>query len=331
MKLRNLSRAAFTLLELVVVLALLAVVTAVAVRSVDGLDSQRRFESSAQLLQDLQEAVLGSPDDLSTDGSRTVNGFVADMGRLPQTILAPTAPDLELRELWERPAPAFVFDVRPALMENGVPAADIDPQVLVPGGWRGPYLRLPIGRTSLLDAWGNPVSSPTDVLPVNPDTTGYGRLRDASDNPITSTGQPVELVRLLGANGRRDSLDTGYDQDSAVVFSVDAFGASITGHIEVMDNSGPAPANPTQFITVRLFGPNPSAPNKIAVLKTIPLQFNSNPVTFTVTGGTIGTRVVRAYLHTENESSAAESLRRSAVKQVTLRGGVNLLEVKIDR
>ncbi|MES2571601.1 MAG: prepilin-type N-terminal cleavage/methylation domain-containing protein, partial [Verrucomicrobiota bacterium] len=161
------SRNAFSLLELLVVLAILAIVTALAVRSLDGVESQRRYESAQRGLQELSDAVLGSPDDRNADGSRTVGGFVADMGRLPMTS---GAMELELRELWENPNPGAAFDVRAAILENGVADADKDPQVLVPGGWRGPYLRLPLGASTLLDAWGNPITSPIDPSPPNPDT-----------------------------------------------------------------------------------------------------------------------------------------------------------------
>ncbi|MFZ4765120.1 MAG: prepilin-type N-terminal cleavage/methylation domain-containing protein [Roseimicrobium sp.] len=327
-------RAGFTLLELVVVLAILSIVTALAVRSLDGVVNQQRYEAAQRGLEELEFAVLGSPDDRAADGSRTVSGFVADMGRLPQTV---GTTELTLAELWVNPGAAF--NVRAAVVAHGVPAADEDAQVLVPGGWRGPYLRLPIGAATLLDGWGNPVTSPTDASPPNPDTTGYARLRDAADTPITTAGQDIRIVRHLGANGRADAADTGYDLDVALALSDDKFQAALTGNIEVVksDSSPADPLNDSQYqnkaISIRVFGPSPTNPAQVAVVSTT-VTFSMNPVTFSIplaSGVTIGPRVVRAYLHTTGDNVAANATRRSTVKHVTLRPGANLLDLTIDR
>jgi prepilin-type N-terminal cleavage/methylation domain-containing protein len=323
--------AAFTLLELLVVLAILATVTALAVRSLDRVDEQRRYETALRCLQEINDAVLGSPDDRAPDGTRTVSGFVADMGRLPRALLAASTPELELRELWESPGAAF--DIRSAIEANGVVLADEDPQVLVPGGWRGPYLRLPLGTPTLLDGWGNPISSPTDASPPNPESTGYARLRNVTDNPITATGQDVRVVRLLGANGQRNSADAAYDRDEAVTFTDDKFRASLAGNIEVLNGSSPAPADNTKAVTIRVFGPDGANASEISVVRTT-VPFTSNPVTFSIplaSGVTIGPRIVRAYLHPAGTPATSATEKRSAVKHVTLRGGANLLDLAIDR
>ena len=333
MKSRN-RNAGFSLLELLIVLAILAIVTALAVRSLDGVESQRRYESAQRGLEEIEFAVLGSPDDRAADGTRTVSGFVADMGRLPRTS---GAVDLELRELWENPGTAF--DVRAALVANGVPLADEDPQVLVPGGWRGPYLRLPIGAATLLDAWGNPITSSSDTAPPNPDTTGYARLRDAGDNPIIAANQPVRIIRFLGANGRRDTTDAAYDRDDAIVFTDDKFRAALTGNVEVVksDSSPADPLSDAQYqnkaITIRVFGPSPTNPAQISVVSTT-VTFSINPVTFSIplaSGATIGSRIVRAYMHPVGTPATSATEKRSAVKHVTLRGSANLLDLTIDR
>lgn len=327
---RSPAKTAFTLLELVVVLAILAAVTALAVRALDGVDDQRRFESAQRGLEELEFAVLGSPDDRAADGSRTVSGFVADMGRLPRTV---GVTDLAPRELWENPG--VPFDVRAAVVANGVAVADEDPQVLVPGGWRAPYLRLGIGAATLLDGWGNPVTSPANPSPPNPDTTGYARLRDASDNPITAAGQEIRIVRHLGANGRLDAADTAYDRDEPLAFTNDKFQAALIGQVEVLKEDSPPTAAPTDTadtVTIRVFGPNPANPAQISVAS-VTVPFATNPVTWSIpaaAGATIGPRVVRAYFNDVN-GSGTTTFRKSPVKNVTLQAGANQLALTIDR
>ena len=324
MKRSSQHRPAFTLLELVVVLAILAVVTTLAIRSLDGLEDQSRYENTTRGLEELSAAILGSPDDRAADGTRTVSGFVADMGRLPRTV---GAVDLTLAELWENPG--VPFDVRPATVANGVSLAFEDPQVLVAGGWRGPYLRLPIGAATWLDGWGNPMTSPATASPVDPETTGYARLRDAANNPIITAGQEIRIVRHLGANGRADASDTGYDRDGGLGFTDQMFKASLTGQIEILDGESPATADPGDTVTVRVFSPNPSDPVKISVVSAV-IPFTTNPVTWTFPDATIGPRVVRAYFDDAN-ASGTTIFRKSAVKNVTLRAGVNSVNLSIDR
>lgn len=327
MKLRNPSTPAFTLLELVVVLAILSVVTALAVRALDRVEDQRRYEAAQRSFEELEAAIVGSPDDRAADGTRTLGGFVADMGRLPRAV---GSTNLSLAELLE--SPGVTYDIRPAIQLHGVPLASEDPQVLVPGGWRGPYLRLPTGTTTLLDAWGNPMTSPAMVNPPAPETTGYARLRDAGDNPITTAGQEVRIIRHLGANGKADALDTGYDRDQALVLGDDQFKAAISGHVEVLDGDSPATPDLGDSVTIRVFGPDSANPAQISVIN-LTVPFTTNPVTWSIpvaSGATIGPRVIRAYFDDAN-SSGTTNFRKSAVKPVTLRPGANRVDLVIDR
>ena len=315
-------RPAFTLLELVVVLAILAVVTTLAVRSLDGLEDQSRYDKTTRGMEEFAAAVVGSPADRAADGTRTVTGFVADMGRLPRAV---ERGDLTLAELWENLG--TTYDVRPAVFANGVPLALEDPQVLVAGGWRGPYLRLPIGATTWLDGWGNPMTSPADASPPDPDGTGYSRLRGAGGSAIIAAGVEVHSVRHLGANGRQDSADSGYDRDGGLDFT-DRFSASLTGQVEVMDGESPVMIAPGDTVTVCVFGPHPSNPQQILVTSAV-VPFTANPVIWSISGATVGPRVVRAYFNAT--TTTATALRRSTVKHLTLRSGVNLVDLTIDR
>lgn len=329
-KLRH-ARAAFTLLELVVVLAILAVVTTLAVRSLDGLEDQGRYEKNVHGFEELSAAVLGSPDDRAADGTRTVSGFVADMGRLPRTV-ADGSGELTLAELWQYPGDNFKFDVRQASVANGVPATLIDPQVYVAGGWRGPYLRLPTGAATWLDGWGNPMSSPAASSPGDPNGIGYARLRNTNDLPINAAGEEIRIIRHLGANGRFDPLDPGYDRDDKLSFT-DGFTSTLTVQVKVVDIDPPITPIPSGTVTICLFGPDPANSGKILVQQTDPAQLaftvTEDPTTGVFPGLTIGSRVVRAYFNVA--TTTASALDKSAVKNITLRPGANFVELTIDR
>jgi prepilin-type N-terminal cleavage/methylation domain-containing protein len=92
------ARSGLTLLELVVVLVILAILTTIAIQSTESLVDQGRYNATQQTLQNIQAAIIGPPNQRAADGSLLITGFVADMGRLPQTVDATSEP---LRELWD--------------------------------------------------------------------------------------------------------------------------------------------------------------------------------------------------------------------------------------
>jgi prepilin-type N-terminal cleavage/methylation domain-containing protein len=291
----------FTLLELVVVLAILAIVTALATREISYVQDQQRFDASQRGLQAIQEAVLGSPDDRLPDGTRTVSGFVSDMGRLPRVVLT-SDNDPTLRELWVNTQPDVWFDFRPA--------TNVDLEVRVPCGWRGPYIRLPFGSAALRDGWGNPFL-----------------LLSSDDIPLTAADQEIRIVRHLGANGHRDTADAGYDRDMDIAFSNQLFLAGIKGYVDVDD----VPAGTNWMVTVRVFGPDPERIGGVKAWPSSEVSLSASSQVFyeipvSIDGPTIGQRAIRAYLTQEGIV-----YRRSAVKHVSLRPGVNPLNLTIDR
>lgn len=311
----------FTLLELVVVLAVLAVMTGLAVRSLQQIDDGHRFEASTQLLESIEAAVLG--DDMAP-------GFVSDMGRLP---VAVGEGELTLAELWQ-PGELPRYDLR---------RDAIDPEVAVPCGWRGPYVSLPIGADSLQDAWGNPVTS---VVGGGGAVT-YARLRTELDEPVTAAGQAVGGVRLPGANNEVSPDDTGVARDLGVRFA-GRHEAWVKAVVTVVDADGvPDPGPGGESVVVRVFAPDATRPGMVAVVA------NEPPVGLDATGSaivpaaavlpegsprpdvpaalgpvSIGVRPVRAYLL---QGAGATVVARSQVKQVTLLPGVNVVNLVIRR
>lgn len=166
---------AFTLLELLVVVFILATVAASAISLVGQTDEQLRYETTRSRLESIRRAVLGR-NDLS-DPTR-VAGFVADMGRLPAS----------LDELFHAPPPSS-----PAPSDLGLDA-----------GWRGPYLHaLPnlSGELRFRDGWGN-TSDADDALNhgwrvvvelIDPDAAAQPLVNPPATLWITSLGADRSL------------------------------------------------------------------------------------------------------------------------------------------
>src|SRR5262245_44002661 len=132
----------FTLLELVVVVAILAVLTTLAMVSLTGAEDQVRFDQSRGDLRAIEEGVLGATRDGPGATPGFIAGFVADVGRLPQAVGSDSRS--QLQELWGNPRNLAAF---------GIYASPVDPEVLLESGWRGGYLRQGIGSSFLVDGW----------------------------------------------------------------------------------------------------------------------------------------------------------------------------------
>lgn len=270
-----------TLIELLVVLTILAILSAAAVVSTEAVLSQGRFEATQRTMRSVEEAVLG-PDRLRTeDGTIATAGFVADVGRLPVAVEVLVDGETEMQpvELWENVS---------GLPEFGFKPAPDDSDVVLPCGWRGPYLRLPVGADLLSDGWG-----------------GRFELLDESGNP-TAAGEEVAMIRSLGADaleaeepGEVYSRDTEIAFTSAVAPVTNRYQTSISvtvwqrrsddGGLEVPSGSGQ--------LTVRLYG---SEEGDIAATPvSVPLQASDvegrTPVQLLFDQVALGPHVIRAY------------------------------------
>jgi len=158
---------AFTLVEMVVVITIMAVLTHLAVREVAHFRDEKTFAAANRQLCEIDGAV---------------RAFAADMGRLPRS----------LDELWKLPAGA----IRSRLVDASTVDREVPTnRVVIAAGWKGPYLKLPIGRSALYDAWGNELST------------------EVSNGVVVAVGH-------LGMNGLRDAGDCAerYDRDVTVRF-----------------------------------------------------------------------------------------------------------------
>lgn len=126
-----LTRTALTLLELVVVLGILAVLSTVAVRSLEPIADHARYELSKTLLSDLRKAIAGD------DTHRA--SFIGDAGSLPT----------DVDSLLNRPV-----SINAHALQSFDSDRDNINDVTLSSGWNGPYLQLGVGLDEVLDGWG---------------------------------------------------------------------------------------------------------------------------------------------------------------------------------
>lgn len=142
---KNIKRknAGFTLLELVVVVAVMGLISTMALDVYSDHSNQKRFEATKERLAEIKFAIIGDP--MMRVGSQAVlSGFYYDTGRLPKA----------LSEL--------IFQCRTSTDNIGVIAVDKDECVDAGNewedNWHGPYLnniQSDNGSLVFRDAWGN--------------------------------------------------------------------------------------------------------------------------------------------------------------------------------
>jgi len=275
-------RSGMTLVELLVVLAILALLTTVAVTSSDVVLSQGRYEATKRTLTDIQEAVLGPPNARQADGTLISTGFVADMGRSPLC----TSPDttVGLSELWLLPSGIAPF----SLIQS---ANDTD--VVVPCGWRGPYLRLAVGQTSVRDGWGNPLNLSGDL----------------AGDPA-AVGNPILVVSSTGG--------ASSPYNAPLLANIAPAQIIISGNVYVLDSNG-NPTNPTNTVQVWMYGPNPST-GLLWEYQCTQTTATDGVVSYSLPAGVYAPGYLRAYLG----SSRAAATQKSPIVQFQRSGVVNL-------
>ena len=234
---REMARAGgFTLIEMVVVLLILSLLTHLAVRELGrGAEAKMRRQADRQL-EELQGAVWRMPPGAAPEG------FLADMGRLPRATASTNEYGrevLSLSELWKMPDDARPFALRRAVSSNLVVSASVsdvlaDDTVVVPCGWRGPYLHMPFGGDRLLDVWGNPFETLDDA--------GFARLLAEDGSPV-ARGAPVAKARHLGADARPDGDVTpgkDADRDGETRLAPSGGGGALAVTANFMNSAGPA-------------------------------------------------------------------------------------------
>lgn len=232
-----------TLIELVLVLVILSVLTHLAVSQFNGAVDSRKVKAADSLLDSIADAAF-----------RNEESFFADTGLLPRAIPADSADadsPLSLRELWERPEGIAPYEVRRAVSPNllpGLPPALADASVLVPCGWRGPYLS-PGRAAALNDPWGNAMQTPDDA--------SFPRLLVSSTNAVQK-GEEITLVRHLGSDGQPDSVKppaNAGQRDRYLSFAAETAPGRIFVSTSFVDEYGVESARDGMSVTVKWYQP----------------------------------------------------------------------------
>lgn len=228
-------RQALTLLELVVVLGILAVLSTVAVRSLEPIADQARYESTQTVLNDLRLATVG----VTVGTTSRSASFIGDTGTLPSDVDA--------------------LQVRPvALVEHSLQLFDSDRDAIndvsLSSGWNGPYMHLGVGLSGVLDGWGAEpallaTSGNLDIISLGSDGDSLAP-EDGYRTDLTVTIQvrdytgdvTFRLFSIDGLNGSRiDPSPTGTEQLGVLFYGVNATGGTsgaIAEQMLVVPNSG---------------------------------------------------------------------------------------------
>lgn len=305
-----------TLVELVVVLALLVVVSTLALESTKRVVSQGRFDATTRQLDAIESAVVGDYGRPGPLPDSPFAGFVADTGGLPQLIYSNSDPNdsaaFQLGELWARSSRLQAYEIKTA--------DAIDPDVILGTGWRGPYLRLSTASGDsggIKDAWGAPFQFSVA------DSEAYA--------PMTYTsGSRIRALRSLGSNSGLSS--DPYDREFRAVFQdvakdIDRVTSSVSGTISLDPNDG-------NKVVVAVFGPDPDDGTLTASYAILDTPA-SGSLTYTSTDFTgppitCGPRVIRAYQGTDldplsppilSEQTTNANGKFSEIHRVELRPG----------
>lgn len=277
------ARRGLTLVELIVVLAIVVMLAGAAISATEGALEEARYDTTQRTLANIEDAVLGPFDQQGPaiqPARPWASGFVSDMGRLPKVV--GTDPETMLEELWKLPAGATPFAVQ---QPPG------DPTLQIACGWRGPYLRIGLGAPRLFDGWGRAFA--------------YSK----ADGSAANAGDFIAQFGTLGADGAIGGANYDADLKSAIHATTvtPVVGPRHKGFIPIRVT--PTTAG-TVTLIVRVYGPGADGAPHTLDQKDFQAAVGAQTYTFKgpdLEGLTIGRRIVRAYETTETDISAVLS------------------------
>lgn len=269
-----------TLLEMVVVLAILAAVTTLAIRATSNLITESRYQSTVMTLSAYRTAVIGQPASIGSGAAPQISSFAADLGRLPRAVLDGTGTALTLEELLSaNGSPEFGFY---SVQEtNTVLAWDTSVQgstalnrgitgnaLQVPCGWRGPYLYLSPDQTIIRDGWGKRLQA---TVGTTNSSVQFWQFVTNSGVPTTAfsvaTAAGAEVAGIAvtpGAAGgqNQNTSDDPYMKPVYATINLNEIRSQVVVQVNITGLSTSAtnlPPKNNLYLDIRVFGPNPDA------------------------------------------------------------------------
>lgn len=291
-----------TLLEMVVVLAILVAATTLAIRVTSGLINETKYDVTKRALDAYRTAVIGTPAPVGSGAAPQVSSFAADLGRLPKAVLVGT--NLTLGELLSQGSnPTYGFYTAATANTLGVndPNPPVNPPatsgtltpnvwlstapVRVASGWRGPYIYANPSQGGLVDGWGKTIAaySGTTNSPVQ-----FLQYVMSGGNPTTaftvatSAGAQVAGLVVAGGASLGAGVNAGNDPYLATQYSLINLNELTAQAIVQITISGSVatpvnlPPQPNRWVDVRVFEANPNADST----PTIPIRCVARRVTY---------------------------------------------------
>ena len=161
----------FTFAEILIVVAIMGIVTSIALKNLGSTDDRANYEVTLAELQKLKRAIIGD-ENARSNGERVSFGFVGDIGGIPST----------LDELISR---------------GSLGASALDITKLIAYGWMGPYLEVPFtGDPSgfKTDGWGYEYVYLTTQYAIAPGDTVVARITSlGADGVVGGTGYDADI------------------------------------------------------------------------------------------------------------------------------------------
>ncbi|HEX3657834.1 MAG TPA: prepilin-type N-terminal cleavage/methylation domain-containing protein [Pirellulales bacterium] len=262
-------RAGFTLVEMLIVLALLAMITTIAVQSMGPLADQGRYDTTMRTLGAVKAAILTSNNVGSADAAPSVTGYIADTGLLPRLQYDATTGSI-VNDLLVLPSdlnvPAYGNQAAGGVVPVPFPqlgqtysATNSCPTVSYSWGWRGPYVEFSTGSVvsgaCVSDAWGTPIQTQAIAATSSPMLIGsqtfsslpFGALAIVSEGnaALTSAAHAADVF--------------GSTCDIAETLNAWNWCGTITGTLYTQSAQGTnSPPAAGAYYQVVLFGPGPS-------------------------------------------------------------------------
>ena len=161
----------FTFSEILIVVAIMGIVTSVALKNMGKTEDRSHYEESLGEIQKLKRAIIGNENALR-NGERTSFGFIGDIGTLPSSL-------------------------DNLLSRGSLGNSRLDTTFLIAYGWAGPYIDTPFTGDLTdfkTDGWGNAYVYSTTQYAVAPGDTVVAKISSlGADGTVGGTGFDADI------------------------------------------------------------------------------------------------------------------------------------------